>query len=70
MFMCIQLYFVPCPSMLMKTISFNAQLFFSKAVAGAQEHYEELKVTCEKFQHLMCKINSTEGQFKQKENIE
>ena len=32
--------------MLMKTVSFNAQLCYSKAVTGAGEHYKKLKVTC------------------------
>ena len=31
------------------TISINTQLFSSKAVTGASEHYEKLKATCEKF---------------------
>ena len=55
--------------MLMKTINFNAQLCSSKAVAGAGEHYEELKATCEKFQRLLCKASATEEQFKQKKNV-
>ena len=45
--------------MLMKTISFNAQLCSSKAVTGAGEHYKELKATCEKFQRLLCKASVT-----------
>ena len=40
----------------MKTISINTQLFSSKAVTDADEHYEELKVTFEKFQRLLCKL--------------
>ena len=35
--------------MLMKKISFNAQLCSSKAVTGAGENYEKLKATCENF---------------------
>ena len=52
--------------MLMKTISFNAQLCSSKAVTGAGEHYKELKATCEKFQRLLCKASVTEEEFKLK----
>ena len=37
------------------TTSINTQLFSSKAVTGAGEHYEELKARCEKFQRLLCK---------------
>ena len=46
--------------MLMKTISFNAQLWSSKAVTGAGEHNKELKATCEKFQRLLFKASVTE----------
>ena len=50
----------------MKTISINTQLFSSKAVTGAGEHYEELKATCEKFQRLLCKASVTEEELKLK----
>ena len=53
--------------MLMKTINFNAQLCSSKA--GAGEHYEKLKATCEKFQLLLCKASATEEQFEQKKHV-
>ena len=49
---------------LMKTISINTQLFSSKAVTCADEHYEELKATCEKFQLLLCKASVTEEELK------
>ena len=54
---------------LMKTISINTQLFSSKAVTGAGEHYEELKATCEKFQRLLCKASVTEEELKLKKNV-
>jgi len=55
--------------MLMKIISFNAQLCSPKAVTGAGEHYEELKATCEKFQQLLCKASVTEEKLKLKKNV-
>ena len=51
---------------LMKTISFNAQLCSSKAVTGAGEHNEEFKATCEIFQRLLCKASVTEEELKLK----
>ena len=54
--------------MLKMLINFNAQLCSSKAVAGAEEHCEELKATCEKFQRLLCKASAAEEQSKQKTN--
>ena len=44
---------------LMKIINLNAQLCSTKAVAGTEEHYEELKAACEKFQRLLCIANGT-----------
>ncbi len=52
--------------MLMKIISFNAQLCSSKAVTGAGEHDKELKATCEKFQRLLCKARVTEEELELK----
>ena len=52
--------------LLMNIISVNTQLFSSKAVTGAGEHYEELKSTCEKFQRLLCKASVTEEELKLK----
>ena len=52
--------------MLKKTISFNPQLWSSKAVAGAGEHYEELKATCKKNSTLVCKPSVTEEEVKLK----
>ena len=50
----------------MNIISVNTQLFSSKAVTGAGEHYEELKATCEKFQRLLCKASVTEEELRLK----
>ena len=55
--------------LLMNIISVNTQLFSSKAVTGAGEHYEELKATCEKFQRLLCKASVTEEELKLKKNV-
>ena len=44
-----ELGFQSLKPILMKSVNFNAQLCSPKAVAGAGEHYEELKATCEKF---------------------
>ena len=52
--------------LLMITISINTQLFSSKAVTGACEHYEELKATCEKFQRLLFKASVPEEELKLK----
>ena len=55
--------------MLMKTISFNAQLCSSRAATGACEHYEEFKATCKTFQRLLCKAKVTEEELKLKKNV-
>ena len=52
--------------MLIKTISFNAQLGSFKAVTVACEHCKELMATCEKFQRLLCKASVTEEELKLK----
>ena len=46
----------------------DSQLFSSKTVAGAAEHYEGLKAKCKKFQRLLCKASAAEEQSKQKTN--
>ena len=46
--------------MLIETINFNAQLCSPNGVAGAKEHYKELKTKCEKFYRLLCKASAAE----------
>lgn len=48
------------------TIYLNAQLCYSIALAGAEEHPEELKATRKKFKQFLCKASATAKQFKQK----
>ena len=55
--------------MLIKTISFNAQLGSFKAVTVACEHCKELMATCEKFQRLLCKASVKEKELKQKKGV-